>query len=353
MTGSDRQPLDRPIRSEDAVQILEQSALAAQAGVPLAPGLRAMAAEAPSRRTRIELNRVADRLDAGEPLPEILLALQPQLSPLTATLVELSSEIGRLDTLLHWAAEFGRRRRTLQWSLRTALAYPVFLTLIAVSVWLVLLVVIVPMFKRIFSDFGTQLPALTRLIMGASDLATRFWPIGVAIAIPVTIALCVVLFSQRWILSQRWSGGIPIIGKLFYQEAIAEFCHLSAVFIELRLPLQKSIRLTGQSTHFRWLQNACENLAEDVESGQLTDHSALSLGFPVAVSQLLSNSADSAATSEALHGIGELYTARIIVQSRLIATAIEPFILILTVVSIGSIIVALILPLVSLLNALS
>src|SRR5213075_1649074 len=94
---------------DDAVLILEQADLAAQAGVPLPPGLRAMAAEAGSRRMQRALLSMAGRLEAGEDLAAVMQTLQPRLTPLMSTLIEQGAQLGRLDTILHWAAEQARR----------------------------------------------------------------------------------------------------------------------------------------------------------------------------------------------------------------------------------------------------
>jgi type II secretory pathway component PulF len=346
---TDRRPESAglPFRVEEAVLILEQADLATQGGVPLAPGLRAMAAETVSPRVRRGLLALANRLDAGESFPSVLTGLQPQLSPMLTNLLEHGSNIRRLDTILHWAATEGRRRQTLRWRLWGSLAYPILLTTIAGVVASALLLGIAPMFANIYDGFGLQIPPITRLVVQIARWGTHYWRWLVYGIVPVAGTLLILLFmSRNWLVRQRWSAYIPLIGPLFRLESLAEFCHLLAVFIEIHLPLSQAIRLAGASTSDLWLRSACNTLAEELETGRVGTHSAALLGIPMAIGQLLCSSSSPDSLAESLHGLGDLYAARVEVNSHFITVIIEPFILTLTTLSIGMIVVALYLPLI-------
>jgi type II secretory pathway component PulF len=324
----------------------------------LPPGLRAMAAETGSRRMRRSLRSMADRLEAGEDLPAVLQTLQPRLTPLMGTLVEQGAQLGRLDTILHWAAEQARRGQSLRWQLMSTLSYPLFLVDAALVITAFVLFGIVPMFSKIFQDFGTELPPLTKLIIFVSELGTGFayyaylfWPILMMIMLFIML-LPIVLLGNR-VMSQRWSIAIPVLGPLFRLATLADFCHLLAVFVEMRLPLARAIRLTGQATTDAWLRKACVELADEIDEGQSSQSSAVAAGLPVAIAQMLRDSSSPTTLVEALHGLGDIYAARAATNSRFIGVIAEPFILIFTSLGLGTIVVALFMPLIKLLNDLS
>lgn len=408
MTASDYNSDPLPISSEDAVVILEQANLAVQAGAPLSVGLRAMASEvkpplhllipaaielaliaiiilvhvvwiqyftvaaiicsligtqiaiwwvyssvraAQSRRALIEM---AQRLEGGSPLPQVLASLGSRVSPLMLTLMEHGAEIGRFDTVLHWAAEQGRRRRSLHWTLWFALSYPLFLLGVGGAVGSFLMIGIVPNFRKIFQDFGTELPDITKVIIETSIFLVNYGPIVVVTILAVLIATFVVtLTSGNWLVTRKWSPFIPLIGPLFHLETLSEFCDLLAVFVECQMPIPKALRLASRGTHDQWLQSACETLASDIDEGHPTETSARTVGIPIAISQLLREGNNSQAMAEALRGLSDLYASRVEVSSRLVAIVAEPFVVLVTAVGLGSTVAALYLPLIKLLNDLS
>jgi type II secretory pathway component PulF len=354
MTGPDAESAARSLTPDDAAQILEQASLASQAGVPLPPGLRAMAAETNSPRTRRALLRLADRLEDGEPLNEVLISLHGCLPASMLTLIEQGAKIGRLDLILPWAAEQNRRQRGLVWRFRGALAYPFFLIAVAFAVGSLLLIGITPMYKRLYEDFGTELPPLTQFVISVSDFAINTWPMFVAACVVSAVAAMVfAVYGKVRFYTLNWARWIPVAGPLFRLGALSEFCHLLAVFLEVQLPLPNAIRLAGLSSENMWLRIASNDMASDIERGFVDHHSAISSGVPAAIAQLLRDSTSPEVLAEALHGLGDLYAARAEVNSRFVAIAAEPFVMIGTSFGLGTIVVALYLPLIKLLNDLS
>lgn len=409
MTASDHSSDPLPISRDDAAVVLEQADLALQAGAPLATGLRAMAAEAVpgssittpvtlgvllviglavlittawmpyvtmilavcvalcaaticfcllsyarDLRSQVALREMARRLEAGTPLPQVLGSLRSQISPLILTLLDRGLELGRFDTVLHWAAEQGRRRRNLHWTLGFALTYPVFLLGVGFLTGSFLLIGIVPGFRTIFDDFGTELPGLTKVIIGISNLLVNYWPWILGVLLLASIAAgTAASVAGNWLVTRKWSPFIPIIGPLFHLETLSEFCNLMAIFVECQMPIPKSLRLASRATHDQWLQSACDNLANDIERGHASDTSALIVGIPVAISQLIRDGSSSESMAEALRGVGDLYSTRAEVNSKLVTVIAEPFIIIITAIGIGSTVAALFLPLIKLLNDLS
>lgn len=409
MTASDHNSDPLPISREDAVVILEQADLAVQAGAPLAVGLRAMASEATPKyslvllvaltllalvglallpfigwspflsalfatsvafcvatlcfnllttyrqsRSQEAIRAMARSLDEGEPLPRVLQSLGSQVSPLMLTLIKHGAELGRFDTALHWAAEQGRRRRSLHWTLWFALSYPLFLLGVGGAVSSFLMIGIVPDFKKIFDDFGTELPGMTKVIIAISNFQVNYWWIVVgAILVAVIAAFVVTLTTGDWLVTRKWSPFIPVIGPLFHLETLSEFCDLLAVFVECQMPIPKTLRMASMATQDQWLQSACETLATDIDEGHGTETSARTVGIPVAISQLLREGSDSQTMAESLRGLSDLYASRVEVSSRLVAIVAEPFVVLVTAVGLGSTVVALYLPLIKLLNDLS
>jgi len=359
---TDSKPPRPPISvsADDAILILEEADLASSAGVPLSPGLRAMAAEAWPGRFRRSLLQLADRLDEGEPLPTVLQSLQPSLSPITESLVQEGADCGRMDLILHWSTEQGRRRRNLRFQLGTALAYPFFLLAVAALIAGFVLIMIVSKFEQIFRDFGTQLPALThgvlwlsRALIWVSQPFLDHWGMTLVGAGLLAAIVLIVAPQCDWISRPRWWGRIPLVGPLFRLVALADFCQFLAILIEIRSPLPKAVRLAGRASGDKWLMNAGEELAAAIEAGNLSAATSTELQVPAAIGQLLSSLSTPESLAEALYGLAEIYSVRAEVNCRFVAVIVEPIVMTVTTVGLGAIVVGLLIPLVKLLNDLS
>lgn len=354
MTGPDPKSVARSLNAEEAVIVLEQADLALQASVPLPPGLRAMATESNSFRVRSALNQLADRIEAGEPLPTVLESLDSSLSPLMRVLIRQGANVGRLDTVLHWAAEQGRRRRTLYWQLWTALTYPLMIFAVAFLVTSFVMIVIVPKFRKIFEDFGTELPDMTKVVLQVSTVMASFWTWAVILVGLLACGILItVICGSQWNATRRWTRLIPLIGPLLRLASLADFCQLLAVFIELQLPLPKALRMAGVASGDYWLEAASHELSTEIEQGLSSSSSAMSLGMPASVAQLLTDKSSPEPLAESLHGLAELYSVRTEVNSRFVGTVMEPVIMVGSTCTLGVIVISLMMPLIKLLNDLS
>lgn len=371
MAPSDRSTDAGFLDPDDAILVLEQADLAAQANLPLQPALRAMAEDAPSPGTRWGLCQLANRLDAGEPIGHVMSSLQPHLSPLMQTLIQQGTEIGRLDTVLHWATEQAHRTQILRRHLIAGLAYPLILCAIGAWIGSLVLIVIVPMFNTIFDDFGTELPWLTVRMMQLSKVGLIPGVKLVVVSFPaIVIAMFLAVYyrnssklhsSTRGVVSRvldrcgslQWLSVIPLIGSMNRLATLAEFCNLMAVFIEIRLPIHQAVRLAGQATSDPWLRVTCERLSAEIDMGTFSPPSAQEMGMPIAIAQMLYGAKSAESLAESLRGLGEIYASRAEMNSRSIGVIAEPFVVIAVVVGLGAIVVALFLPMIKLLNDLS
>jgi type IV pilus assembly protein PilC len=340
--------------SSELMSTLEQVDVAARAQVPLVQGIRALAEEASSARTRRVLDNLADLLERGESLGDAVALAGDGLSPALQILVERRLPLQRFDTLLHWTVEQQKRSGRVKRQLWGSLAYPVLLVSVAILIGSIFLFSIAPMFGTIFDDFGTELPLVTQVVVNFARFGRANWiPCLATTVLLITTAGLFFISGGNWIVSQRWSGSIPLIGPLFRLVALTDFCHLLAVFVEAGLPLHQGIRYAGESTSDRWLQHVCADVSSDIASGIISDSSAMAAGLPQAISQMLRESTSAESLSDALHGLGDIYEARVQVGTRLIAAFVEPFVLVFTCVGLRMMVGSLFVPLFRMLNDLS
>jgi len=356
MTSASDNPTPVRFTDADAASVMGQLDATARARLPLAPALMAMAEETYSPRTRRGLRRVAARLERGETLPQALESVDLRMSAALRLLSQQGTHFGRFDEVLHWTVEQTRRSSELRRQLWLALAYPFLLLSVAAVIGAFLFLIVVPMFGKIFEDFGTELPVITRGVVMLARFGVDYWYMCllVAVVLAAAVTFCsLFLWQGHWLMAQRWSGSIPLIGPLFRLAALSEFCHLLGVFVSSEMPLATSVLVAGESSEDEWLKQATRQLALDIDRGITAEQAALTCGFPASLVQVLRETSSSHNLADALHGLAEVYSARTEVNSRLTSTIIEPFVMVVVVVGLGVVVVSLFMPLIKLLNDLS
>ncbi len=350
------------LNNEDAISrgkansqaVSGQISQAIRTGLPLETGLRALAEQTRSGRTRRALMELSERLERGTPLADAMQNMDTHLPHSMSVLVEAGLETGKLDSVMQYSVEQSQRASWLRREVWTSLAYPLFLSLFCAMICSFILVTIIPQFKRIFDDFGTELPGLTVVLIRFSDSIVNFWHLVGTPIFLIPFALCVLfLLLGRSGLMQRWATSIPLFGTVFRLATYSEFCQILAILTEAKLPFSKALRFAGAASDDRWLKRKCLMMAHDVEHGSTPDEAAMLSGLPNSLRQVFRHASSETTFVEALRGLADLYAARCSISSGLVSTILEPFAVVVVMGFAGMTTIAIFLPLIKLLNDLS
>jgi len=335
------------------VQLGQDMTQLAAAGLPLVGGLEALAAELPRGRHRRGLEQINRRLRAGESL-DAALDQMGSAADLVAILRAGRHADNTLELIEMYVAQVGVRSRVRS-RVVLGMIYPVSMILIVVTVVLALLIFVVPGFEPIYQDFGVELPVLTWVVMEVSRLVVDHWKMGLALA--TTAALLVVWLEHRSRTSYRlrmmvWH--IPWLGSLVRWSAISRFSRLLSILIKRSIPLPSALRFAGDATHDVCLIQHVGRLAARVEQGEgFTGGVAGLRDFPASLLELLNTGADKVSFSESLEGIADIFEARVYSLATLSSHILEPVLYVLLGGMVGLVTIALFVPLVRLLSALS
>lgn len=345
--------LGRPLSDGEFRELGGHLADLAQAGVPLAGGFEAIAAELPDGPFRKRLEHMARQLRTGADLEEVL---QRHDAPCDLTaVVRAGIRSGRLvDVLARYAAD-ARNADELRQRVLLGLAYPLALLGVALALFIGFLCGIVPQFKPIFAGMDVELPLLTELVIWLSDLLVDH---GLLIAIALLCAVAVAWYAggKRFgrETRQRWLVRFPVAGSLLRNVAVGRYAHLLAQFIESGMPLPAALRLTGQSVLDAGLIRASDELACDVESGEpLSAATHAAGGFPASFIETLSRQQYGANLPSALRALADVFENRVRNESRYVLLFFEPAMVVIVGGLMMSLVAALFLPLIMLLNYLS
>jgi general secretion pathway protein F len=235
---------------------------------PLEEALRTIARQSEQQHVREIVSHVADAVVEGRRFADAL-AREPKSFPaLYRAMVSAGEASGTLGEILDRLAALWERQAEMRGKLITALAYPIVLTIVAVGVVAALMIAVVPKVVEQFDDVGQQLPLLTRIVIGASDVMAAYWWImllllaGLGVtAIRLRNVEAVRLPFDHFLLR------LPLLGRLIRDLHAARMARTLSTMIESRLPLIDGLKLTAATVHNHALRKATADIVESIRSG--------------------------------------------------------------------------------------
>jgi type II secretory pathway component PulF len=237
------------------------------------------------------------------------------------------------------------------------LVYPLLLLAAGLAIGLFILMWPIPAFREIFNDFGVNLPGITIMAIRVSDFvvaASAYWPL----ILTVILLLAAAIYSIRYLPGRaervRLFQYLPLIGSASRYAALSEFCSLLAILVQSRVPLPAALQMTAEAVRDPNLAAGSRELAEQVAHGLPAESAARALShFPGSVATLFRWQGQPHALARALRSSGELFATQARLQSGVVGLLLQPVLLFFIVAFVGTIVIALFMPLIKLLNELS
>jgi type II secretory pathway component PulF len=342
---------DRPLSTREATQFAGNLAELTQAELPLGPGLRAMADEVPGRRLSALFRRLAAQADAGIPLKTAIDEIAHQLPGHIRGLILAGTRSGRLAEILGEYAALEQERSDLSWRIRISLAYPLILVVALAVLFIFSGIFIVPPMEAVFTDFGTDMPGITVFFIHTSKNLTPvlivFLTVLAAFLLP-----WLVIPRPRWITRCLYSA--PFLGTVWKWQALVEFSRLMSLLIAEDVPMADALRLTSDGIQSPGLRAACLKSAARIEAGDtFSDCVDRQRAFPATLGPFVEFGNQSSRPAQGFAAAAEAFQRRIRVVARLWENIIPPVMLVLVGGFVGTMIIAMFMPLVGITMTLS
>lgn len=344
------------LTAHEAAVITQQIASTTRSELPLTGALRGFAEEALSKKMRRRLNRVCDALEAGEPLEQVL--SNPRLRMPRAVASILGSGLPQ-EAINHLLSQTLRSSTTtFELRMRSFLmvSYAVLMISAMIGMWLFLLLVLTPLFSKIFQDFGTELPGMVVQLIAVSDFLRGVTGLYFAVAVLVigVAAILLIQFQLSAPARRRLWCGMPIVGAMYRQTALSEFANLLALMLESEVPLPQAVVWSAAGTNDADLRECSEDVASRLRWGDDPRDLGQNGGrIPSQMQQMLRWAALGAAGAEPLRSMAKLLQQRAKSLSLIALPVLEPAMLIVAVMSIATYTFIIFQPLIKLLNDLS
>jgi type II secretory pathway component PulF len=322
-----------------------------KSGLPLPEGLRALAEEWPTRRLRFVLNLLADRVEQGVALDEAINQIGSRLPVYLRGLITAGIRSGRLAEVMEEYIDIERSQHELRRQVWLALIYPTILMIAITILAGILTLFIVHPIGRILKDFGTDIPAITYILIHYSGFITLLLLCLTVLIITIPVLL-VKWPGNKWLSPMLYR--VPFIGSLLKWNEMARFSRFMSIFLEQQVPAADALRLTACGLCDGYLARSCRQAAMDIERGRsFSDCIGSRRRFPADLVPLIVVGERSSKLGGALHAATEMFEGRTNTQSRYIEGLFLPAAYFLIAFFCGFVLIGIYMPLISLITRLT
>ena len=335
------------VTPRDIAIFSRQLATMMKSGVPIVGALEIIAGGQKNPRMKELVNTIRFDVEGGSSLTEALGRHPVQFDELYRNLVHAGESAGVLETVLDTIASYKENIEDLKGKIKKALFYPATVIAVAILVSAILLIFVVPQFQQVFSSFGADLPAFTKLIIAASDFMIAYWWLILLVVVGGAVAFVFAKkrspafahFLDRMILK------LPVVGQIMHNSAIARFSRTLAVTFQAGVPLVEALDIVAGATGNQVYENAVHRIRDDVSVGYQVNVAMKQVNlFPHMVIQMTAIGEEAGALDAMLFKVAEFYENEVNNAVDALSSLLEPLIMIFIGGIVGCMVIGMYLP---------
>jgi type IV pilus assembly protein PilC len=346
----------KSVKPKTLMIFTRQLATLIDAGLPLLRGLNVLAKQERDSVLKSTINKLADSVQEGSTFSEGL-AQHPRLfNDLYVNMVKAGELGGVLELVLTRLAEFQEKAQKVKNKVVAAMVYPIIVLFLAVAIMTFLLIFIVPKFETIFHDMlgDKPLPTITLFVIGVSDFMQRQWALLLG-AIIVTIAGY--KFAARTRAGRAMLDRIklraPLFGDLIRKTSISRFSRTLGTLVTSGVPILQALDITRETAGNTVIARAIAQVHDSVKEGEsMTQPLEASGAFPPMVISMIDVGEETGQLPEMLLKIAEVYDDEVDNSVAGLTSLLEPIMIVLLALIVGTIVIALFMPLISIISGL-
>ena len=375
------------VKSKNLTAFTRQLSILQDAGLPILRSLRILEGQCKPGRLKNCLMDVCDEIEGGATLSEAMAKSPKAFDRLYVNMIKAGEAGGALETILRRLAEFQERAQSLKRKVKGAMIYPIVVISVAVGILTFIMIKIVPQFQKIFEDFGTELPAMTIMLINISKWVVSWW--FLIPAIPIGIWLFVKLIRKFRYGRAGWDLfvlKVPVIGQLIEKNTMARTTRTLGTLVASGVPILEALNITRETSGNAVFENMYGKVSESIREGEsiakpMKEHSRpgfnaisamfwfLFIGGPIGVliymtrmnqrvvDDLVVNMVDvgeeTGELDTMLYKVADTYDEEVAVLTESLVSLMEPLLIIVLGGAVGFIVIALFLPLVKLITTLT
>jgi len=335
------------VTPEDIAIFSRQLATMLAAGIPLVQGFEIVGNGHDNPAMQKLIRAIKTDLEGGTALGEALAKHPLYFDDLYVNLVNSGESAGALDTLLDKIATYKEKTEAIKKKIKKALFYPTAVIVVAIVVTSILLIFVIPEFENLFSGFGADLPAFTRMVINLSEfIRSQGWLIAGGIGLAGGTYIYFKKRSKRLRqIQDRVLLKLPVIGNILEKAAVARFARTLSTMFSAGVPLVEALQSVSGATGNVVYEDAVMEMRDEVAAGQRLQRAMENTElFPNMVVQMIAVGEESGSLDEMAGKVADFYEADVDNAVDSMSSLLEPLIMAILGVVVGGLVVAMYLP---------
>src|SRR5688572_4012940 len=343
------------VKTKHLTLFTRQFSVLQDAGLPVLRALRILEKQMRASALKNALIDVVEDVESGSTLSEAFGKHPRAFDRLYVNMVKAGEAGGALEVILQRLAEFKEKSQTLKRKVIGAMVYPAVVILAAVGILIFIMVAIIPKFEKIFREFGLKLPALTQFLIDVSMWCSKYWWSLPLVPLGVWLLFKVIRLSRAGNYAlDRMTLWIPIIGKIVEKTIVARTTRTLGTLVSSGVPILESLSIVRETANNAVFERMYQRVYESIREG---DTIAEPLRESRLVDEMVTNMVEvgeeTGDLDTMLYKIADFYDEEVDTAVKSLISLLEPLMIIVLGGIIGTIVVALFLPMLGLLEGLS
>jgi MSHA biogenesis protein MshG len=301
-----------------------------KSGVPIMRGLAGLQESATNPSFGRVIRDLRESLDAGRELSAAMRRHPECFSTFYLAMVRVGEMTGRLEEVFLRLFDHMEFDRDMRERVKTALRYPMFVLIAMVAAMAVVNIFVIPQFEKVFNSFRTELPLMTRILIGTSRFTVEWWP---AFAVGIVAA---VFGFRSWTRSvggrlawDRIKLRLPVAGKIIHKGTMARFARSFALSIRSGVPIVQALTGVSQTSDNAYLASRIEQMRDGVERGESILRTATNAQvFTPIVLQMIAVGEESGSIDDLMDEIAMMYEREVDYELKTLSSQIEPILIV-------------------------
>jgi type IV pilus assembly protein PilC len=347
------------VKSKNLMVFTRQLATLIDSGLPLLRGLTVLGRQEPVPAMKRTITTIADSVQTGSTFSESLSQFPKIFNKLYINMVKAGELGGVLEIVLNRLAEYQEKAQKLKNKIVAAMVYPIIVMVIAVVIMVFLMLVIVPKFEKIFDDMipggRSKLPALTQFVIGISRNVGAYFP-HILIGLAVLFVVWKIFSASPGgkVIIDRIKLKLPLFGDVQLKSAISRFSRTLGTLVTSGVPILQALNITKETAGNLIIANSITKVHDAVKEGEsMVAPLEASNVFPPMVISMVDVGEETGQLPEMLLKIADVYEDEVDNSVSALTSMLEPLMIVFLAVVVGTIVMALFLPLISVIQNLN
>ncbi len=344
----------KKVKPEDLIIFTRQFATMVDAGIPILQSLEALSEQTANPSFKAALITIREDIQTGSSLSSAFVKHPKIFDRLYVNMIRVGESGGILTTILERVAIYLEKSERLRQRVKGAMIYPAVVVSMAILITIGLLVKVVPTFSQIYESLGQQLPLMTRMLIGFSNLLQH------GLIFLVAGGFVAVFLFNRY---KKTPAGhiqvdtlllrLPVFGELICKVSVSRFCRTLATLSQSGVPILESLDIVGKTCGNRVIEILVDEIKVSVKEGEsIAVPLSKSTIFPLMVTRMIAIGEKSGQLEKMLSKVADFYDEQVDVAVEGLTKLIEPLIIGFLGIVVGFIVIALFLPILNMTSAM-